>query len=341
MSLHALKRSSVSLFAPRSALPFAPPMPVPFVGSRQAALPSARAPAWRALVVVALALRVAAAEAQEASEGMRVQRLRPTVHVVSGYENGNVLVVASDTGLLLVDAQSARRVAALDSAVRRVGARPVRLVINSHYHADHTEGNAFYRQLGADVLAHRNARLQAAKDTIIADWEQWHRTPLAEAAMPTRDVGDSLQFVFGDERVIVLHAPHAHTDGDLMVWLPRANVLHIGDILEVGAPPFVDWWSGGSISGMIAAIDRVLALVNDSTAIVPGHGAVSTRDDLRRYRGMLATVTARVAADVAKGETVDAVLAGHPAREWEAALGGDRRSTRFVQLVFYGVSRGR
>lgn len=307
--------------------------------------PVARPPLVRAstvLVALQLAATLAPAAAlAQGKAGITVRQLRPAVHVASGYENGNVLIVASDTGVLLVDAQSATRVASLDSAVRRVSQRPVRLVVNTHYHADHTEGNAHYRALGAAVLAHRAVRVQAAKDTVIADWDSWHRTPLAAGAMPTRDFADSLAFDFGAERVTVLHAPRAHTDGDAIVWLPRANVLHIGDILEVGAPPFIDWWSGGTLDGMVAAIDRVLALVNDATAIVPGHGAVSSAGDLRRYRQMLVTVGERVAAAVRRGEGREALVAARPAREWEDALGGERRAQHFVRLVHAGAVRAR
>ena len=252
-----------------------------------------------------------------------------------------MLILASDSGLLLVDAQSTARVSALDSALRSVATHRVRVVVNTHYHGDHTEGNAHFRQLGATVIAHRNVAVQAAKDTTIADWDNWHRTPLAPAAMPTKAVDDSSAFDFGAERVVLLHAPRAHTDGDLLVWLPRANVLHIGDILEVGAPPFIDWWAGGSLRGMVATIDRVLALVNDRTTIVPGHGAVSTRAGLQRYRDMLLTVGGRVSASVERGAALAQVLAERPAREWEASMGSERRAGHFVRLVYYGAARKR
>lgn len=293
------------------------------------------------LFTASLFVAPARASAQEAPDSIRVQRLHATIHVASGFENGNVLILASDTGLLLVDAQSAKRVAALNSAITRISALPVRVVVNSHYHADHTEGNALFRQLGAAIVAQRNASVQAAKDTTIVEWDNWHRTPLAAAAMPTRLVDDSLAFTFGAERVVLLHAPRAHTDGDLLVWLPRANVLHIGDILEVGAPPFIDWWSGGSLRGMVQAIDRVLPMVNERTAIVPGHGAVSSRADLLRYREMLTTVESRVAAQATRGATLAEVLSARPAREWEASLGGERRAGHFVRLVYYGATHPR
>lgn len=293
------------------------------------------------MAAIALVLGADHALAQVAppAGGLTVQRVRPNVHVAAGFENGNVLIVTTDSGTLLVDAQSAAHAAALDSALGRLRAPRVRTVVNTHYHGDHTEGNAHFRALGARVYAHAAARAQAAKDTVIPEWNDWHRTPLASAAMPTHDVRDSLVLRMGSERVVLLHAPRAHTDGDLMAWLPGANVLHIGDILEVGAPPFIDWWAGGTLDGMVAAIDRVLALVNDETAIVPGHGAVATRGDLRRYREMLVTVDRRVRAQVARGDGTAAVLASRPAREWEASLGGERRADHFVRLVDYGVRR--
>jgi glyoxylase-like metal-dependent hydrolase (beta-lactamase superfamily II) len=122
--------------------------------------------------------------------------------------------------------------------------------------------------------------------------------------------------------------------------LPRANVLHIGDILEVGAPPFIDWWAGGSLRGMVATIDRVLPMVNDRTIIVPGHGAVATRAELQRYRAMLLAVEARVSASVGRGASLPQALAERPAREWEASM-GEAACRALVRLVYYGVAHHR
>jgi cyclase len=319
------------------------PLHQPRRPSRRGGRPAAVAVIVRAAATLAALTLVlptgARAQGGTAAPGITVQRLRPHVHVASGFENGNVLIVTTDSGTLLVDAQSGARVAALDSALRRLNAPAVRAVVNTHYHGDHTEGNAHFRHLGSRVYAHAAARVQAAKDTVIPEWDNWHRTPLAAGAMPTHDVGDSLQLAVGGERVVLLHMAHAHTDGDLAVWLPHANVLHIGDILEVGAPPFIDWWAGGTLGGMVAAIDRVLSLVNDETAIVPGHGAVSTRHDLRRYREMLVTVDQRVRAATARGDSGAVVLASRPAREWESSLGGERRAGHFVRLLVVGAQR--
>lgn len=264
--------------------------------------------------------------------------LHPGVHVFSGFANGNVLVMEGRDGLFLVDAQSAKRVAELDSAIRTVSRLPVRWIANTHYHGDHTEGNALFRGRGAEVWAHPQVRAQAAKDTTIAAL-QWHRTPLAREAMPTRDVATALDTTFGGQRVILRHYGPAHTDGDLLVWLPAHNVLHIGDLFEVGAPPFVDWWAGGSLDGVIRVIDEVLPALTDATRIVPGHGAVSRKADLVRYREMLATVQQRVREGIAR-DTPSAELQKTAVAGYEALLGGERGAVRFAGIVILGL-RGR
>lgn len=300
---------------------------------------SRRACLLAAGAVLLLPLRPRQSFAQEGTPPLRldVQRLRPNIHVASGFTNGNVLIVVSDTGVLLVDAQSLRRVAALDSAIQRITTLPVRSVVNTHYHADHTEGNSLFRQRGSAIIAQRNVRTQAMKDTIITDWENWHREPLPADALPTVVYDDSLKFAVGREPVVLYHVANAHTDGDTFVWLPRANVLHTGDVLELQAPPFIDWWAGGRLEGMIAAVDRALELTNDQTAIVPGHGHVASRDELRRYRQMLAEVGRAVGEGVARGATVEELVAARPAERYGAALGGARREEQLVRLLYYGA----
>ncbi len=266
-------------------------------------------------------------------------QLTDRIDVFAGFTNGNVLAIRADTGTLLIDAQSARRVRLVDSALSSLGAGPVKLVINTHYHGDHIEGNAHFRAKGARILAHRNVGVQAVKDTVIASWDNWHRTPAVPEALPTMAFSDSSIFRFGDEEVRVYHAPNAHTDGDAVVWLRRSNIVHLGDIFELAAPPFIDWWVGGSAAGMIATIDRVLPWIDERTRVVPGHGPVSDRATLLAYRAMLATMQTRVQASIEAGESLDEILAAQPAAEFEAGLGGARHGDRLTRLLYAGLAR--
>jgi glyoxylase-like metal-dependent hydrolase (beta-lactamase superfamily II) len=291
------------------------------------------------ILLVILAVTPLSAQTQSGDvEGISVESLRGGIRVFRGYANGNVLALPTSAGTLLVDGQSAKRVAELDSALGIAGLRNVKVVVTTHYHGDHLEGNAHWRAAGARVLAHANVIKQAVKDTNIAGFG-WHRTAADPAALPTTSVADSTRFVLGADTIYLLHAPRAHTDGDLLVWIPGRNVLHTGDIVELGAFPFLDCWGGGTLDGMIAATDRILRIANDETLIVPGHGPTANRSRVVAYRAMLVAIRDKVAAMVRSGMSLDTVLADAPLAEFAAENGGERAARRFTWLVYYDLSR--
>jgi glyoxylase-like metal-dependent hydrolase (beta-lactamase superfamily II) len=282
---------------------------------------------------LAAAAVITAPLAGQAEIVWRDTTLAPNVRAIMGGANGTVLVIATSEGAVLVDAQSAEQVAALAG---RIG-MPVRLVINTHYHEDHTGGNARFRADGAAVLAHANVLIEAARDTTIAELG-WDRDPLPEAAMPTLTVAGDTTLVIGSDTIVVFHLPHAHTSGDLAVWLPQVNILHTGDIFEQDAYPFVDWWGGGSLDGIKSALARFAALANDRTAIVPGHGHVSSRAELLAFVAMLELVEARVRTAIDAGRTVLETMDLRLSAEFDDGRGGLRPGRRFVGILYLGLS---
>jgi cyclase len=286
-----------------------------------------------------LAVLATPAPAQQDVMVMRAERLGPNLAVISGFANGNILVLTGPDGTLLVDAQSARRVGLADSVLTSLGAPPVRWVINTHYHGDHTEGNALFRSRGAEIIGQEQLPVQMAKDTTIAAWGDWHRTAADPAAMPTRTFRDTLSLNVNGQRVIVTHIPSAHTDGDAIVWLPDANVIHIGDLFEHLAPPFMDWWAGGRLAGMFAGVDWALAHSDSATRIVPGHGPVGTRAELLAYRRMLLGVSSAIATQVKADATLEEAQASQPANAWHSQLGSQRRMNELVALLYLGLTQ--
>jgi cyclase len=292
--------------------------------------------------LLALLAPITATAAQPAQpRPMRAELLAPGLHLVSGGDAGNVLVLESGNGLLLVDTRDTSEVAAFDSVVRAISPRRVRMVINTHYHFDHVGANAHFARGGATIMAQERMPALARRDTIIPEMRNWRLVPIATRGIPKRTFSDSLTMRFGSERVTLLHPAGAHTGGDAIIWLRDADVMHVGDIVEIGAPPFIDWWAGGSLDGVIAACDRVLALAGPDTRVVPGHGPVLRRDAVREYREMLVTIRGRVTTALDSGRTREQLLETSPTREFDERLGGEGRGKGFARLVWFGLARAR
>jgi glyoxylase-like metal-dependent hydrolase (beta-lactamase superfamily II) len=289
------------------------------------------------LAVLLTAALPAALQAQAADPlVMRIEPLQQGSYLISGYTNGNLLAVVGRQGVLLVDGQSARRVDLADSALRTATRLPVRIVVNTHYHEDHIAGNPHWRSRGATIIGHAALAAEARKDTTIPELE-WHRSAAVPEALPDRTFDDSLALEVEDEPVILIHPGRAHTNGDAIVWLPRRNIVHTGDILEREAPPFIDWWAGGSLDGMLRGVDRVLAIADASTIIVPGHGTPTDRAGLLAYRTMLVAARERIGPPAKSGASPEAIADTRPLREFEAMLGGERKAKQFVVQVARGL----
>jgi glyoxylase-like metal-dependent hydrolase (beta-lactamase superfamily II) len=255
---------------------------------------------------------------------------------LAGVEAGGVLVLDGDDGLLIVDTQDSTTANQLDAALAKLSRHPVRYVINTHFHQDHTVGNARFRLRGAVVIAQANVVTQAMKDTTV-EALGWHRRPLPAAGLPTVTFGDSLRLRVNDEEILLLHPLNAHTDGDAILWFPQRNLVHTGDIVEVGAPPFIDWWSGGTLDGMIAAVDRIAALCDEHTMVVPGHGDPVNREWLGGYRAMLVAAGVSARAAIASGQSLKDYGDSKPLIEFAERLGGERRARRLAVQTYYGL----
>ncbi len=253
---------------------------------------------------------------------------------------GNIGVCAGPGGVLMIDTQYGPLVPRIRAAVDSlVGGAPVRYVLNTHYHDDHISGDSAMAAAGAVIVAHENVR---ARMSVTQHDTTFDETipPAPPQALPSITFADSLRFHLGSREARVFHLPPAHTDGDAVVWLPAADALHLGDLFFNGFYPFIDASAGGSIDGMIRALDRILPLVGPGTRIVPGHGPVGDRAALLRFRGMLVTVRDRVAKLVRAGKSSAEVVAAKPTADLDATWGrGFLKPDVFVKMVVQGMAR--
>ncbi len=249
---------------------------------------------------------------------------------------GNIGLSVGEDGAFLIDDQFAPLTDRILAAVAEVTDQPVRWVLNTHWHGDHTGGNENLGNAGAMIVAHRNVYRRMNPDEFADLMGRSSQAPRAALPVVTFDAG--VQFHWNGRHIDVTHIGQAHTDGDAVVHFPRANVFHMGDTFFRGRYPFVDVDSGGGVDGVIAAANFVLERSNEGTRIIPGHGDLASPEHLREYRDMLEIVRMRVASLVANGRTEEQVVAAAPTADLDEAWGAN--SERFVRAVYQSLTGG-
>ena len=266
---------------------------------------------------------------------VRPVSVAPGLYMLMG-AGGNIGVSAGPDGVFLVDDQYAPLTEKIVAAIRSFSDRPIRFVLNTHWHGDHTGGNENMGKAGVLLVAHDNVRRRMSVDQF---QEAFNRTvPAApEGALPVVTFTETVTFWLNDDEIHAFHVDNAHTDGDAIIHFRRSHTVHMGDTYFNGLWPFIDIASGGSVDGMIGAADTVLKLVRNDTRIIPGHGPLSNPAELRAFRDMLAAIRDRVRAEIAQGKTVEQVLAGNVTAQWDAKVTGNKE--RFVRYLYMELSQ--
>ncbi|MDX1642920.1 MAG: MBL fold metallo-hydrolase [Thermoanaerobaculia bacterium] len=251
---------------------------------------------------------------------IEVTTLADGVHMLVG-AGGNVGISTGGDGAVLIDDQFAPLTERILAAVAELGGATPRFVLNTHWHFDHTGGNENLGRAGVVILAHENVRRRMSVEQVM---EAFGRTIPASppVALPSLTFTESTTLHWNGQTLRAFHVPAAHTDGDTIVHFVEADVVHMGDVFFNRSYPFIDVGSGGSLDGVIAAVERALELCGEATRIIPGHGPLADRADLERYLEMLRTVRRRVAEKVEMGWSREKILASDATADLDADWGG-------------------
>ncbi len=273
------------------------------------------------VAVLSLAALPALAQQQDFSKvEVKTQKVAEGVYMLTG-AGGNIGLSVGKDGCYVIDDQFAPLTEKILAAVKAVSPAPVRFVVNTHWHGDHTGGNENMGKTGALLVAHENVRRRMSTEQFTAALGR-KTEPSPEAALPVVTFTDAVTFHWNGDEIRVYHVPPAHTDGDAVIHFVKADVVHMGDVFFNGGYPFIDASSGGRIDGYVAAADRVLAGITEKTQIIPGHGPLGTKADLQAFRDMLKTARDRIAKLKAEGKSRDQAVAAKPTADLDAKWGG-------------------
>lgn len=255
------------------------------------------------------------------------------VHPVAGKifmlegAGGNIGVSVGEDGIVVVDDQYAPLAPKIKAALASITDQPVRFVLNTHYHADHTGGNEFFGET-APVVAHENVRTRLAEG-----FPSRNIDPAPDGALPVITFNDRLSIHLNGEEVRAVHMPKGHTDGDSVIFFTGSNVVHLGDLFFNGLFPFIDIDSGGSVDGAIAGIEALLPKIAEDTKIIPGHGPLASKGDLEATLGMLRETSALVRAGLAAGKTAEQMKEEKILAKWDSWSWGFITADRFVDTL--------
>jgi cyclase len=288
--------------------------------------------------VAGLAMTCATAQQDFSQVEIQTQKLADSVYMLTG-AGGNIGVSVGEDAVFVIDDQFAPLTPKIQAAIAKITDKPVKFVLNTHWHFDHTGGNENLGKGGALIIAHENVRKRLSVEGFI-EFLGMKTKPEPKAALPVITFTRDLTFHINGDEVFAHHVARAHTDGDAIVQFRKSNVIHMGDTFFNKLYPFIDTSSGGTVGGVIAAADLVLRLADDDTKIIPGHGPLGAKADLEAYREMLASVSGRVRQLVRQGRTLEQVLAAKPSAKYDEVWGkGFLPPEKFVAMLYGNLKR--
>ena len=248
-------------------------------------------------------------------------KIKDHIHMLQWSGAGNMLLLSGKDGNVLIDDQFAPLSEKINAAIQAVNKGQVRFLFNTHYHGDHAGGNENFANMGATILAHENVRTRLMGDSTKLKFAK-SPTPAPAKALPVMTFKEGMTVHLNTEDIIIFHVDNAHTDGDAVLYLPKSNVLHTGDCFMKDKFPFIDRSSGGSVKGWLSAVTRILAVVDDATVIMPGHGDLANKTDYQNIRNAVGKIYESVKTNFTAGKTLEQILALKLTQEYDSNYGG-------------------
>jgi cyclase len=287
------------------------------------------------LILFLLAVAPVHAQTDFSKVEIKVQKVSGTVYMLEG-AGGNIGASVGDDGIVVVDDEFLPLAEKIEAALKGIADKPVKFVLNTHWHGDHTGGNPHFGEK-APIIAQENVRKRLAT----GGKTRFGTTPPApKGALPVITFEDKVSVHLNGEDIRAIHIPAGHTDGDSVIFFPQSNVVHMGDdFFNGGMFPFIDLESGGSVQGMIAGGEKVLSEVPDDVKIIPGHGPLGTKDDLRKFITMLKETSAAVEAGIKQGKTLAQLKQEKVLGKWDSFGQSFIKTDMFTEILYDSLTK--
>jgi len=269
---------------------------------------------------------------------IKAEKVSENLFMLTG-AGGNIVILTGEDGVFMIDDQFAELSEKIKTAIAELTDQPIRYLINTHWHGDHTGGNENFDKEGAIIVAHENVRKRMSTEQLM---KAFSRTvpPSPKGALPVITFSENVNFYLNGEDILIFHVHNAHTDGDAIVYFPKSNSIHLGDTYFAGRYPFIDISSGGSVRGIIESATTVLSLIDDETKIIPGHGKISTKKELAAYRDMLQDISAKMSKAIADGKTYEEIKTLNISEDYDDEWGtGFISGEKLIEILYSDLSR--
>lgn len=289
--------------------------------------------------IVLLASAVAVVQDQDFSKvQMKVSKVAGNIYILEG-EGGNIGASVGEDGIVIVDDQYAPLAEKIQAALNGITNKPVRFVINTHYHMDHTGSNAYFQKT-APIIAHDNVRKRLETGSTAGNGGsiKFAQDPSAKEALPIITFDHDVTVHLNGEDIRALHFPSGHTDGDSIIFFPKSNVVHMGDDFVTYGFPFIDVDGGGSVDGMIDAVQKTIAQLPPDVKVIPGHGPISNLDDVRAFLKMMQDTRAVVQAALKQGKTLDQMKQAKILDPWKKYSGEFVSQDAYLETVYNSLT---
>ena len=270
---------------------------------------------------------------------IKVTKVSGNIYMLEG-AGGNIAASVGEDGIVIVDDQFAPLAEKIQAALKGITDKPVRFIINTHYHGDHTGGNEPFSNAGSTVIAQDNVRkrLESGGTAGNGGSLKMENKPAARAALPIITFENDVTVHLNGEDIRALHFPAGHTDGDAIIFFPKNNVVHLGDDFVRYGFPFIDVASGGSVQGMINALEKAMALLPQDVKVIPGHGALSNLEDVRAFVKMLKETSSVVQKAIDRGQTLEQMKQAKILDPWQKFSGNFINTDAFIETLYYSLT---